>query len=177
MNKRIKTIYLIGYMGAGKTLIGRSISKKISFNFYDLDSYIELKEGKKVSEIFNEKNEVYFRKIENKYLNELSNKNEKKIISTGGGTPCFENNQSIIQNSPDSVSIYLKAKIETLAKRLIKSLDKRPIISHLSNENELKSFITKHLFERSFYYEKSDIKIKTDNIELKDIIKLIQDLV
>ena len=63
MNKTIETIFLIGYMGAGKTLIGKSLSKKINYKFYDLDSYIETKEGKKVSEIFNQKNEVYFRKI------------------------------------------------------------------------------------------------------------------
>ena len=75
MNKTIKTIFLTGYMGAGKTLIGKSLSKKINYKFYDLDSYIEIKEGKKVSEIFNQKNEVYFRKIENKYLDQLSSKN------------------------------------------------------------------------------------------------------
>ena len=78
MNKTINTIFLTGYMGAGKTLIGKSLSKKINYKFYDLDSYIEIKEGKKVSEIFNQKNEVYFRKIENKYLDQLSSKNEKK---------------------------------------------------------------------------------------------------
>ena len=177
MSKSIDTIFLLGYMGAGKTLIGRSLSKKLGFKFYDLDNYIEQIEGKKVSDIFNEKNEVYFRKIENKYLHELSLKNEKKIISTGGGTPCFKNNLEIIQTSSNSISIYLKANIETLVKRLLYSIDKRPIISHLKKEDELKEFITKHLFERSFYYEKSDVKIKTDDIELKDIVKLIGELI
>ena len=78
MSKSIDTIFLLGYMGAGKTVIGRLLSKKLGFKFYDLDNYIEQIEGKKVSDIFNEKNEVYFRKIENKYLHELSLKNEKK---------------------------------------------------------------------------------------------------
>jgi len=177
MSKSIDTIFLLGYMGAGKTVIGRSLSKKLGFKFYDLDNYIEQIEGKKVSDIFNEKNEVYFRKIENKYLHELSLKNEKKIISTGGGTPCFKNNLEIIQTSSNSISVYLKADIETLVKRLLHSIEKRPIISHLKKEDELKEFITKHLFERSFYYEKSDIKIKTDDIELKDIVKLIGELI
>ena len=177
MSKSIDTIFLLGYMGAGKTVIGRSLSKKLGFKFYDLDNYIEQIEGKKVSEIFNEKNEVYFRKIENIYLQELSSKKEKKIISTGGGTPCFKNNLKIIQTTSNSMSVYLKANIETLVNRLHHSIDKRPIISHLRNEDELKEFITKHLFERSFYYEKSDVKIKTDDIELKDIVKLIVELI
>ena len=177
MIKSIDTIFLLGYMGAGKTVIGKSLSKKLGYKFYDLDNYIEQIEGKKVSEIFNEKNEVYFRKVENKYLQELSSKNEKKIISTGGGTPCFNNNLKIIQTSSNSISVYLKASIETLVKRLSHSIDKRPIISHLRNEDKLKEFITKHLFERSYYYEKSDIKIKTDDLELKDIVKLIGELI
>ena len=177
MNKTVNTIFLIGYMGAGKTVIGKSLSKKINYKFYELDNYIEIKEGKKISEIFNQKNEVFFRKIENKYLDHLSSINEKKIISTGGGTPCFENNLSIIQNSPNSLSIYLKADINTLVKRLNKSVSKRPLISHLKDEDDLRDFITKHLFERSFYYEKSDVKIITDDIETKDIIKLISELI
>ncbi len=177
MNKTINTIFLIGYMGAGKTVIGKSLSKKINYEFYDLDNYIEIKEGKKISEIFNQENEVYFRKIENKYLDYLSSTNGKKIISTGGGTPCFENNLSIIQNSPNSLSIYLKADINTLVKRLNKSVSKRPLISHLKDEDDLRDFITKHLFERSFYYEKSDVKIITNDIETKDIIKLIVELI
>ena len=164
-------------MGAGKTVIGKSLSKKINYEFYDLDNYIEIKEGKKISEIFNQENEVYFRKIENKYLDYLSSTNGKKIISTGGGTPCFENNLSIIKNSPNSLSIYLKADINTLVKRLNKSVSKRPLISHLKDEDGLRDFVTKHLFERSFYYEKSDVKIITDDLETKDIIKLICELI
>tara|TARA_B100000886_G_scaffold175732_1_gene120405 strand:+ start:40 stop:573 length:534 start_codon:yes stop_codon:yes gene_type:complete len=177
MNNTINTIFLIGYMGAGKTVIGKSLSKKINYKFYDLDNYIEIKEGKKVSEIFHQENEVFFRKIENKYLYQLSSKNEKKIISTGGGTPCFKNNLNIIQDSSNSLSIYLKANVNTLIKRLKNSIIKRPLISHLKDDKELRDFITKHLFERSFYYEKSDIKIKTDDIELNETVKLISELV
>ena len=116
MNKTFNTIFLIGYMGAGKSVIGKSLSKKINYKFYDLDDYIEIKEGKKVSDIFDQENEVYFRKIENKYLDQLSSKKEKKIISTGGGTPCFDNNLDIILNSTNSLSIYLKANVNTLVK-------------------------------------------------------------
>jgi shikimate kinase len=169
----LNTIFLIGYMGAGKSVIGRLLSQINDFNFYDLDEYIEVKEGKKVSEIFNENNEVYFRKIENKYLKEISLLKENKIISTGGGTPCFQNNFEIINESSNSTSIYLKANIDVLVNRLKESNNDRPLISHLTDEHKLKEFITKHLFERSYYYEKSKIKLVTDNLEPSEIVKLI----
>jgi len=160
-------------MGAGKSVVGKLLSQINGFNFYDLDEYIEAKEGKKVSKIFNQNNEVYFRKIENKYLKEISLLKDNKIISTGGGTPCFQNNFEIINESPNSTSIYLKANIDVLVNRLKDSIDNRPIISHLTDEYKLKEFITKHLFERNYYYEKSRIKIVTDNLEPTEIVKLI----
>ena len=126
-----------------------------------------------MSEIFNENNEVYFRKIENKYLKEISLLKENKIISTGGGTPCFQNNFEIINESSNSTSIYLKANIDVLVNRLKESNNDRPLISHLTDEHKLKEFITKHLFERSYYYEKSKIKLVTDNLEPSEIVKLI----
>lgn len=176
MNKNINTIFLIGYMGVGKTFTGEALSQLIGYKFYDLDEYIEMMESKTVTEIFNQKKEVNFRKIENKYLNDLCLKKEKKIISTGGGTPCFDNNLKIINNSPNSISIYLKASVNTLVERLINSINTRPIISHLSDKDELNDFIAKHLFERSFYYERSDIKINTDGLETIDILSRIEEI-
>ena len=136
----LNTIFLIGYMGAGKSVIGKSLSKNNGFNFYDLDKYIEEKEGKKISEIFSDNNEIYFRKIENNYLKEISQIKENKIISTGGGTPCFQNNFEIIDDLPNSISVYLKATADTLTDRLKDSIEKRPLISHLQNPVELKEF-------------------------------------
>ena len=167
----IDTIFLIGYMGSGKTVVGKSLSKSINYNFYDLDKFIELNEKKSISEIFRLKNEIYFREIESKYLNELISVKEKKIISTGGGTPCYSNNIDLINNN--SVSIYLKASVDTLVKRLNDAKINRPLISHLKDKNELKDFISKHLFERNYFYEKAKIKIKTDDLKLSEIINLI----
>ncbi len=169
----LNTIFLIGYMGAGKSAIGKSLSKNNGYKFYDLDKYIEEKEGKKIFEIFNDNNEVYFRKIENSYLKEISLIKENKIISTGGGTPCFQNNFEIIDNLPNSLSVYLKASVETLTARLKDSIEERPLISHLQDPLQLNEFITKHLFERSFYYEKSKFKLKTDSLDINTIVKLI----
>ena len=169
----LNTIFLIGYMGAGKSAIGKSLSKNNGYKFYDLDKYIEEREGRKISEIFNDNNEVYFRKIENSYLKEISLIKENKIISTGGGTPCFQNNFEIIDNLPNSLSVYLKASVETLTARLKDSIEERPLISHLQDPLQLNEFITKHLFERSFYYEKSKFKVKTDSLDINTIVKLI----
>ena len=165
------TIFLIGYMGSGKTVVGKLLSKSINYNFYDLDKFIELNEKKSISEIFRLKNEIYFREIESKYLNELISVKEKKIISTGGGTPCYSNNIDLINNN--SVSIYLKASVDTLVKRLNDAKINRPLISHLKDKSELKDFISKHLFERNYFYEKAKIKIKTDDLKLGEIINLI----
>ena len=170
----INTIFLFGYMGAGKTVIGKALSKSLNYNFYDLDNFIELEEKKKISEIFDDHNEVYFRNLENKYLKILSQKKDKKVISLGGGTPCFETNIEIIANTPDSTSIYLKASVSSLIKRLKDGKTKRPIISHIKSDVDLKDFINKHLFERSFYYEKAEIKVTTDDLEINQIIKLIK---
>lgn len=161
-------------MGAGKTVIGKALSKSLNYNFYDLDNFIELEEKKKISEIFDDHNEVYFRNLENKYLKILSQKKDKKVISLGGGAPCFETNIEIIANTPDSTSIYLKASVSSLIKRLKDGKTKRPIISHIKSDVDLKDFINKHLFERSFYYEKAEIKVTTDDLEINQIIKLIK---
>jgi len=98
---------------------------------------------------------------------------ENKIISTGGGTPCFQNNFEIIDNLPNSLSVYLKASVETLTARLKDSIEERPLISRLQDPLQLKEFITKHLFERSFYYEKSKFKVKTDGLDINTIVNLI----
>ena len=169
----INTIFLIGYMGAGKSVVGKLLSKTSGYDFYDLDEYIENKEGKKILEIFNDNNEVYFRKIENYYLKEISELKKNKIISTGGGTPCFQNNLELINRSPNSTSIYLKLSVDTLVDRLKNNIDKRPLISGMKDQNQLKEFIAKHLFERSFYYEKSKVKIKSDNLDVNGVVNLI----
>ena len=100
-----KTIFLIGYMGSGKSVIGRNLSKSISYTFYDLDNFITTKERLTINEIFEQKKELYFRKIEREYLKELIDKDEKKVISLGGGTPCYDNNMEIILDTVSSDSI------------------------------------------------------------------------
>ncbi|MDD3723627.1 MAG: shikimate kinase, partial [Lutibacter sp.] len=95
-------IVLLGYMASGKSAVGRILSEKLNIQFIDLDSFIEEKEQLSISEIFETKGEIYFRKIEGIYLQELLNSKESTVISLGGGTPCYGNNIDLIENKSNS---------------------------------------------------------------------------
>ena len=167
------SIILFGYMGVGKSYIGRKLSKKLMIDFIDLDNYIEFHEKKSISNIFFEKGEVYFRNIENKYLESILNKNFKCVISTGGGTPCYSNNIELIKKNKNLKSFYLKASTSQLTRRLFPEKEKRPLISSISSKKELNSFISKHLFERNIFYNQADYVI---DIEKKNISKVLSEI-
>jgi len=171
-----RTIFLIGYMGSGKSVIGKELSKRILYTFYDLDYFIEMNEKLSINQIFDQKKELYFREIEKKYLKKLIDKDENKIISLGGGTPCYNNNMDLILNTSNSESIYLKRSVDLLVERLFENLSSRPLISHLKNRNELKEFVSKHLFERNQYYLRSKKILNTKNLELDDVVEELKKL-
>lgn len=171
-----KTIFLIGYMGSGKSVIGKELSKRILYTFYDLDYFIKMNEKLSINQIFDQKKELYFREIEKKYLKKLIDKDENKIISLGGGTPCYNNNMDLILKTSNSESIYLKRPVDLLVERLFKNLSSRPLISHLKNRNELKEFVSKHLFERNQYYLRSKKILNTNNLELDDVVEELKKL-
>ncbi len=161
--------FLLGYMGSGKSTIGKQLSAKLSYDFVDLDSYIETQENASISEIFKTKGEIYFRKIETKYLKEVSEFKIATIIALGGGTPCYGNNMEIIKNAADAKSIYLKLSIPNLVNRLFDEKGKRPLIAHITTKEALTEFIGKHLFERSAYYSESDVTITTDGLTVQEV--------
>ena len=162
-------IVLLGYMASGKSSVGKKISKRLKMNFIDLDDYIIDKEKATISEIFKEKGEIYFRNIENKYLNEILSKNDNFILSLGGGTPCYSNNMEIIKEKA-TISIYLQGNVPTMVKRLIKKKAKRPIIASLEDD-KIPEFVAKHLFERRFFYEQAKVTIKIDDKTKKEVAK------
>lgn len=159
-------IVLLGYMGSGKSSIGKLLATKLAIDFVDLDKLIEQKERMTINEIFTKRGEVYFRKREHLYLCEVLSNNQDLIIAVGGGTPCYGNNIEIINNA--SFSVYLKASIETIVNRLKSEKYKRPLIAHLKDE-DLPEFIGKHLFERIPFYVQSNIEIKTDCLSFEEI--------
>ena len=147
----MRRIILIGYMGSGKTTVGKALSKETGMMFYDLDWYIESRMRKSVSQIFAERGEEGFRKIEYNMLHEVA-EFEDVIISCGGGTPCFFDNMDYLNQQGDVV--YLKATPETLYKHLLMAKIERPLLKGKSSE-ELIAYITEHLKERSPFYEKA----------------------
>jgi shikimate kinase len=165
-------IVLLGYMGSGKSTIAWGLSKVLHVQFVDLDEYIEEKMNLSVSALFEQRGEIYFRKIEHESFVELLSSQESMIISLGGGTPCYANNHELLKQE-GVISIYLKASIDTLFARLSYNKSKRPLIADKTNE-EMKEFIAMHVFERSFYYNQAKHKVIVDD---KSIEETINDIV
>lgn len=144
-------IILIGYMGAGKTTIGRALAKELNVPFYDLDWYIESRRHKTVPQLFNEMGEEAFRHIEHNMLHEVA-EFEDVVISCGGGTPCFFDNMDYMNGQGQVV--YLKADADVLVEHLRMARTERPLLKGKSHE-ELKTFIEEHVREREPYYNKA----------------------
>ncbi len=164
-------IILLGYMGSGKTAIAKLLAKKIGFTYKDLDHLIESREQLSIPELFESKGEIYFRKAEHQLFKELMASNEQFVLSLGGGTPCYASNHELIQEA-GVISIYLKANIETLFERLVQSKSQRPLIANETND-DLKEFIAKHLFERSFFYNKASHTVVVDSKSPEAIVSEI----
>lgn len=167
-------LILIGYMGSGKSTIGRTLAKRLGYDFIDLDDYIELKENKTIPEIFKAKGEIYFRKAETFYLSELLSSRQDLVLSLGGGTPCYNNNMAVVLNAEHAQSIYLKTTIPTLAERLKQEKQARPLIAHLKTDGQLTEFIGKHLFERSPFYAQASKTIATDGKTQTELVNEIE---
>ena len=164
----MKKIILLGYMGCGKSTIAVALSTSIGIPFVDLDKEIEAKVGLSIDAIFKKHGEIYFRKLEHEVFIDLLNNSKQLIIGLGGGTPCYANNHELLKGT-NVVSVYLKASIDTLFHRLHHNKSKRPLIAD-KNEGEMKEFIAKHLFDRSFYYNQAQFKVVVDDKTIKQTV-------
>lgn len=168
----MKKIILLGYMGSGKSTIGKLLSNKVAIPHFDLDEIIEKRTHSSISELFSVKGELYFRKLEHAILEELMASPEAMIISLGGGTPCYANNHLWLQNE-QVVSVYLKANLDTLFQRLLHDKKHRPILATLKEE-ERKEFMAKQLFERSYYYHHAQHVLNVDNQSEETLVSAIE---
>jgi len=166
-------IVLLGYMASGKTSVGRKLAEKLDYNFKDLDDVIEENEKNSIQNIFKLKGEIYFRKKESYNLKKVLENTDRLVLSLGGGTPCYGKNMSILQNVPNTKTIYLKTTIPTLVERLLNEKSKRPLISHIESKEILTEFIGKHLFERSQYYSQASLIVSTDSKTEEEIVEEI----
>ena len=169
----MQKIILIGYMAVGKSTIAQLLAKKIQMEWLDLDRVIENKINLSIKNIFEQKGEIYFRKIEHDIFKVLIENEDKLIISTGGGTPCYANNHQLL-NGENVVSIYLKASVDVIFERLKNQKDDRPLVANQS-DNDLKEFIAKNIFDRSFFYNQAthviDISTKKPNEVVESILE------
>lgn len=162
-------IFLIGYMGSGKSTIGAELARRLQLSFTDLDRRIEEMESSTIAEIFATHNEGYFRTVETRQLQLFLQSSSSGILATGGGTPCFNSNMDAMNAA--GITIYLKCTTETLSTRL-QSSTQRPMLQHPEFSLET------HLGEREAHYQRAQFTINNDGeiMEAVDaIILLIND--
>ena len=172
----MRRIIIIGYMGAGKTTVGKALSKQLNMPFYDLDWYIERRMRKTVKEIFDERGEEGFRIIEHNLLHEVA-EFEDVIISCGGGVPCFYDNMEYMNQQGETV--YLKATPEVLYGHLKMGKSVRPLLENKTQE-EVKDFIYEQLNIREPYYNKAkyilDVNLMDDYDKIRIFVTKLRDL-
>jgi shikimate kinase len=163
-------IYLIGYMGSGKSTLGRSLAKHAGLQFIDMDHYLEKRNCKSVPQLFEEFGEEGFRIRERKALEELSEFSDV-VIATGGGAPCFFDNIDLMNRT--GKTIYLNIDPKILAGRLLKSKTERPLIKGKSKQ-ELIDFIDETLKKRNEFYKQAHYQITRPNVDLDEVMEMIQ---
>lgn len=168
MSAAMKRIILIGYMGAGKTTVGKALAKELGLNFYDLDWYIESRMRKTVAQLFAERGEEGFRKIEYNMLHEAA-EFEDIVLSCGGGTPCFFDNVDYMNQQGQTV--YLKAEPDVLYKHLLMGKTERPLLKGKTPE-ELISFIKQQLKGREPFYTKARYTLDVSLMDNYEKIKI-----
>jgi len=162
-------IYLLGYMGSGKSTLGRDLAEALGIACIDLDEQFELKYKISIPNFFEKYGETAFRELENKLLADSSGLPDA-VISTGGGTPCFKNNMELMNQS--GLTVYLSATPELILSRISFSARKRPVFQQMKGENSLQN-IEQHLKSRESYYLQASITIDAaspDITELKNLI-------
>ncbi|KPK86796.1 MAG: hypothetical protein AMS27_04270 [Bacteroides sp. SM23_62_1] len=162
-------IFLIGFMGSGKTTVGQKLARRLGYSFIDMDMQIEKESSMSINQIFKELGEDGFRRREHDLLLRII-RMDNVVVSTGGGVPCFDNNMELINQN--GMSIYLKMTPESLVKRLVHSQSKRPLIRELSSA-ELPGFVKTKLQERESYYLKSKIIYDGLDVQIEEIVRMI----
>jgi shikimate kinase len=165
-------VFLIGFMGTGKSYWASRLSKKLKVGCYDLDNLIESVEEKSITQIFAEDGEEYFRKVEAKMLRWFDEK-KSFVLAVGGGTPCFAKNMEWM--NAHGITIWLNENETTILERLKTEKEKRPLIQN-KNDDELKTFVQTKLAERISFYQQAQIHLPSDQLNEKHFFKLLQNL-
>jgi shikimate kinase len=152
-------VFLVGFMGSGKSYRGRELAQTLGFDFVDTDTVIENLEGVPVSAIFSQKGEIYFRGLEAKTLRNIA-KWDNIVVATGGGMPCFHDNMTFMNQN--GLTIYLETPTDLLLQRLDPEVENRPLL-HGKSESELRDFIEQKVQERTIFYALAKITVVQQN--------------
>ncbi len=166
----IKRIFLIGFMGSGKSTLGRRLRSEMDWDFLDLDDVFEDKFQTTIKQYFATLGEDAFRKAEQEVLKDVIHK-DRVIIATGGGTPCFFNNMDVMNKN--GLTIYLKLSVDTLIGRLNSGKQVRPLVAGKSGE-ELYKFIETKLKEREGYYNTSKVVVDAEVLGVEAYVQIIK---
>ncbi len=162
-------IFLIGFMGVGKSHWGAQLAAALGYPFVDLDDSISRAAGgRTISEIFEAEGEAEFRLREAQQLNLLIGTEPKFVMACGGGTPCFLNNLDLMKSS--GLTIWLIAEPTELLPRLVAEKSKRPLLSNLSDE-EIEALIAEKMDERKLYYQQADRMVRTSDLQLNSLLE------
>jgi len=163
-------IFLIGFMGCGKTHWGKLLGEKLGVPFFDLDEKITEQEGRPIHEIFKTEGEEYFRMLEKDVLHLLSESHESFVMACGGGTPCFFNTIDYLKRQ--GTVVWINCSTDCLYQRLIKEKDQRPLISSIPDE-QLKTFIIKKYSSRKIFYQQANVILPEENVTLENMLNKI----
>jgi shikimate kinase len=164
-------IYLIGFMGAGKSYWGLRLAQQAGIRFFDLDRAIEESRQMTIDRLFALQGEESFRVTEKELLHLLTETHEQFVMACGGGTPCFLNNLEYMKRSGKVV--WINPATDLLAHRLLKEREQRPLLRSVS-DIELKGFIQKKMADRRLYYEQAHLRVDQEAIDLDALLKSIQ---
>lgn len=163
-------IFLIGFMGCGKTHWGRQLGQKLQIPFFDLDEKIVEEEGRSVAQVFEEEGEEYFRKLEKEMLYMLTESHETFVMATGGGTPCFYNNIDYLKQK--GTVVWLNCPVDCLYQRLVKEKEQRPLLRQIPDA-DLKSYIVRKFSNRKIFYQQAGVIIQEESLTLDKLVGLI----
>ena len=168
---RSRIIYMIGFMGSGKSTAGKRLAASLGWEFLDLDRVIEEKAGKRIPQIFSQDGEAAFRKAESEALKGIKHP-YGAVVATGGGTPCHEDNMDYMLEH--GLTVYLKMTPDQLSHRLLESSTARPLIQNISDE-DLPAFIGKALMTRESFYNRAEIIIQGINLDINRLLALLRE--
>lgn len=163
-------IFLIGFMGSGKTYWGRQLSHKLGIPFFDLDEQVASHAGQPIPDIFAREGEEHFRLLEKETLYIITESHESFVMACGGGTPCFFNNIEYMNNA--GTTVWINPGAELLFERLVKERPGRPLIKDLTDD-QLKSFISRKYADRKIYYEQATLKFEEDPLMIEKLVESI----